>query len=809
MYDEKVQQLEEELEEELKLSKVLQYAMDGPCCPCLSTQTHIPFKIKELLTELEIVEEEILWLEKKVHKLNLSLYMEKKQTKDWELQQLRTLHPHHQRPRTKSHRRQRNRLKFMNNNELQDYKDTHKRRSSFGFSSVDFKYAKLGLSVLEPEDISSSVNSHARNPNKLSEDLIKCLIGIFLDLNQPFPDSEEGSDIVQKQISCMKVSILDQHIQCLHNACTAFLQHGLPSTQEKLLVLMNKVVINVGGIAVNALAIEHFILRHPSNSNHGVADEREILLRHAYGLGFPEPNVTFALCRGSWSSPALRVYTAEDIVNELATARLEYLDAAVGVISKKKIMVPKLLHWHMKDFADDMESLLEWIYSELPQSRSLKRVAVHAASLEIDRGLGAQPLEDDEGIPTVYFNFIPHDQPSTKVLKNHQLSDYIGKVEDIEHAEVQNSNSVLRLKLKAPGTKPVVVALWKEIHSALDLSPIINAEEEVIVAITALKVVPQQNGVQLQSSGGTRLFVNPKIPIARVMAERKQWQHIRLPHINYFAHVNEHIVWHKNNRFRADRRGTPVAKLSLRSVRQIDTVSETDIATIGHLYQQENDKLKPMYRTPHKVICLNKFKHLQDVRTVEATITEFTSDRGWFFVMCNACNKRVYENNFIYSCSKHRQHHLTYSYSVNCTIEDHTGSTNVTIFDRGVLTMVGIRCYDMYSDKGFTNHKELPPLVAAKRGTKWLVQVKNGERYDNNLLKFTANTVLPVEKKTPKALPGPATGSSQQLRITDGQPSKARKELFPAPEPPTVDAPVDTADGTKKLKLKAKVKQEP
>ncbi|KAI3793334.1 hypothetical protein L1987_35951 [Smallanthus sonchifolius] len=464
-----VEQLEEELEEELKLSKVLQYALDGPCCPCLSTQTHLPFKIKELLTELATVEEEITWLERKVHKLNLNLYLEKKQTREWELQQLKSLQ-YQQRPRIKSHRRQQNRLKFMNhNNEVQDY-DIQKRRSSFG-SSVDYKYAKLGLSVLEIEDISSCVNNHTRKPNKLSEDLVKCLIGIFLDLNQPFPDSEEGSDIVHKQISCMnsksfisktsfnctaptfffnnngsnfdpysilldfdgavrdigpyktftqitrntldhtrisecsievgKLRILMQKLCSvklnlltykqklafwinIYNACImhAFLQHGLPSTQEKLLVLMNKAVINVGGIVVNALAIEHFILRHPSSSNHGVADEREILLRHAYGLGFPEPNVTFALCRGSWSSPALRVYTAEDIVNELARARLEYLDASVGVISKKKIMVPKLLQWHMKDFADDMESLLEWIYSQLPQSGSLKRLIMECLNGE-------------------------------------------------------------------------------------------------------------------------------------------------------------------------------------------------------------------------------------------------------------------------------------------------------------------------------------------------------------------------------------------------------------------------------------------
>ncbi|GJT02507.1 putative ternary complex factor MIP1 [Tanacetum coccineum] len=396
-----VEELKAELEDELKLSKILEYALDGPIhppCPCFSTQTHLPFKVIGICVT---VEEEISWLERKVDKLNLSLYLEKKQTREWELQQLKELHPsRHHRSRKQSLRKQQTRQKFTGY-ELQDY-HAHKRRSSFG-SSTNIKYDKLQLTVLEPDYI--------KNPNKLSEELITCLIGIFLELNQPFQDSEEGSDIVPKHISCMNSKsfisktafnctapasfyssdrsnqdpyaiLLDYYgsiqdigpyktftqitrntldhtriSECstevgklrglMKKLCSvnlnlltykqklafwinAFLQHGLPSTQEKLLFLMNK----------------------------GPADKREMLLRQAYGLGFPEPNVTFALCRGSWSSPALRVYTAEDIVNELARARLEYLEASVGVISKKKIMVPKLLQWHIKDFADDMESLL-------------------------------------------------------------------------------------------------------------------------------------------------------------------------------------------------------------------------------------------------------------------------------------------------------------------------------------------------------------------------------------------------------------------------------------------------------------------
>ncbi|KAB2631841.1 hypothetical protein D8674_040195 [Pyrus ussuriensis x Pyrus communis] len=179
----------------------------------------------------------------------------------------------------------------------------------------------------------------------------------------------------------------------------AFLEHGLPSTPEKLLALMNKVALNVGGIVLNALAIEHFILRHPSESKHGPAYEKEMLLRNAYGLGYPEPNVTFALCRGSWSSPALRVYTSDDIVNELERAKLEYLEASVGVTSKKKIVVPKLLQWNMLDFADGMESLLEWIYSQLPRSGSLKRLIMECLNGEtkspIIRMVEVQPYDSE------------------------------------------------------------------------------------------------------------------------------------------------------------------------------------------------------------------------------------------------------------------------------------------------------------------------------------------------------------------------------------------------------------------------------
>lgn len=45
-------------------------------------------QVQALLAELAMVEEEILWLERKIDELKMKLYQEKKQTKNWKMQQL-------------------------------------------------------------------------------------------------------------------------------------------------------------------------------------------------------------------------------------------------------------------------------------------------------------------------------------------------------------------------------------------------------------------------------------------------------------------------------------------------------------------------------------------------------------------------------------------------------------------------------------------------------------------------------------------------------------------------------------------------
>ncbi|XP_017982114.1 PREDICTED: uncharacterized protein LOC18590916 isoform X2 [Theobroma cacao] len=170
----------------------------------------------------------------------------------------------------------------------------------------------------------------------------------------------------------------------MYNACImhGYLQYGVPNTPEKFLTLMNKATLNVGGNTISAQAMEHYILRKPAPSNikeayqKGDKEDQEAIVRKIYGLELTDPNVTFALCCGTRSSPAVRIYTADGVAAELEKSKLEYLQASVVVTNTKKIAFPELLLRNMFDFAMDINSLVQWVCQQLPTSGSLRKSMV-------------------------------------------------------------------------------------------------------------------------------------------------------------------------------------------------------------------------------------------------------------------------------------------------------------------------------------------------------------------------------------------------------------------------------------------------
>ncbi|XP_021896276.1 uncharacterized protein LOC110813441 isoform X2 [Carica papaya] len=170
----------------------------------------------------------------------------------------------------------------------------------------------------------------------------------------------------------------------MYNACImhGFLQYGVPNTPEHMVELINKATLNVGGNTISAHAIEHYILRKPTSPiikeayQKGDKEDKETIVRKLYGLESMDPNITFALCYGTRSSPAVRVYTADGVIGELEKSKLEYLQASIVVTNTKRILFPELLLQHLLDFAFDIETLVEWVCHQLPTSGSLRKSMV-------------------------------------------------------------------------------------------------------------------------------------------------------------------------------------------------------------------------------------------------------------------------------------------------------------------------------------------------------------------------------------------------------------------------------------------------
>ncbi|KAL7153908.1 hypothetical protein ABFS83_04G199100 [Erythranthe nasuta] len=194
----------------------------------------------------------------------------------------------------------------------------------------------------------------------------------------------------------------------MYNACImhGYLQYGIPTvfSPDNLLSLIKKSTLNIAGNTIDADSIEHFILRKPQDSlvvkdilNEEEDNNKQIMIHELYGLNTPDPNIAFALCCGTRSSPAVKIYTGDGVVSELEKSKLEYLQAAIMVKTSKKIAVPELLLRNMADFAaaDREAAVVEWLSHQLPTAGSLRKSIVDCC-----RGIhGGKALAHVDKIP--------------------------------------------------------------------------------------------------------------------------------------------------------------------------------------------------------------------------------------------------------------------------------------------------------------------------------------------------------------------------------------------------------------------------
>ncbi|KAI7740578.1 hypothetical protein M8C21_033284 [Ambrosia artemisiifolia] len=91
--------------------------------------------------------------------------------------------------------------------------------------------------------------------------------------------------------------------------------------------------------------------------------------KHIYAIEYPEPLVHFALSLGAFSDPAVRIYNAKNIFQDLRHAKQEFIQSTVYVNKETRIYLPKILYYFAKDMALSMSSLLEIVNSCLSESQ--------------------------------------------------------------------------------------------------------------------------------------------------------------------------------------------------------------------------------------------------------------------------------------------------------------------------------------------------------------------------------------------------------------------------------------------------------
>ncbi|RLN08137.1 uncharacterized protein C2845_PM11G14640 [Panicum miliaceum] len=128
----------------------------------------------------------------------------------------------------------------------------------------------------------------------------------------------------------------------LYNALImhAYLAYGVPRNDIKLFSLMQKSLM----LALNKFKITE--------------DHKK------YSIDEFEPLVLFGLSCGMFSSPAVRIFSAANVRQELQESLRDYIQATVGTNDRGKLLIPKLVQNYAKGAVED-SLLADWICHHL------------------------------------------------------------------------------------------------------------------------------------------------------------------------------------------------------------------------------------------------------------------------------------------------------------------------------------------------------------------------------------------------------------------------------------------------------------
>ncbi|CAK9142610.1 unnamed protein product [Ilex paraguariensis] len=284
-------------------------------------------------------------------------------------------------------------------------------------------YHSLPLSMLEcargsasnislGEHLGNSTPDYVRKtPNCLSEEMVKCITAIYCQLAEPplfnhgftsspisfssaMSESSPGGQHDMRWPPCRENSSFNSWFNnpfhpdssisgSYFTMAEAFLVYGVPNRNLKRISLLLKAAYDIGGHTISVEMIQSSILgcrlHRPGQWFQSLFFPKARFkagdLRKAYAIEHPEPLLRFALCSGSHSDPAVRLYTPKRVFQELEMAKEEYIQTTIRVHKEPKILLPKIVESYAKELHLCPAGFAEMIQDSIPDvlSKSLKQ----------------------------------------------------------------------------------------------------------------------------------------------------------------------------------------------------------------------------------------------------------------------------------------------------------------------------------------------------------------------------------------------------------------------------------------------------
>ena len=148
----------------------------------------------------------------------------------------------------------------------------------------------------------------------------------------------------------------------------AFVVNGAPGNLFKRFRFYNTYTYLIGGLYYSLHDIESGILR--SNRKPPFALKNPFSTgdpRLKFIVPIPDTRIHFALNCGARSCPPIKIYSHENLDEELKIATEAFLegDGVEVDILKREICLSKIFHWYKNDFGGSNDSIIKWIISHM------------------------------------------------------------------------------------------------------------------------------------------------------------------------------------------------------------------------------------------------------------------------------------------------------------------------------------------------------------------------------------------------------------------------------------------------------------